>query len=78
MDTREKLYQVMELMKEAENLLNEIKEGNKSIRENHGYGIDIIIQELNRFGDNSKGYQGYNKNVQEIIDYEGESWENNN
>ena len=74
--TLEKLEEAMELMKQAESLVKEAKKENESLSDYYGYSLDIIAQELNQFSDNSKGYIGRNKCLEDIINAEGENWDN--
>lgn len=72
----EKLQEVLDLMKQAEGIIDELQENEfDSLNSYHGYGLKVIGQELNRFSDNSCGYLGRNTNIYEIIDHEGEVWD---
>lgn len=77
MKTQEKLQLAFELMKKAENILHEInndKEENKSLLRYYGYSLEIIRQQLNIFSDNSGYYLTRDVNLQEILDSEGDNW----
>lgn len=76
MDTLEKLEEAIDLMKQAEEILESVKEENQSLDDYYGYSIQIIIQELNKFSDNSCGYIGSNASLEEIIESEGDNWKN--
>ena len=75
MTTFDKLYEALEKMQEAIELIEEASEENESLSDYYGYSLEIITQELNRFSDNSRGYLGRNTCLQDIIDDEGEKWE---
>lgn len=74
MNTLDQLTEAMDLMKQAEQLLIEANKQNKSLSDYYGYSMEIIIQELNRFSDNSRCYQGNNNSLEDIINAEGEDW----
>lgn len=76
MDTISKLTEARDLMKQAENLVTAAKEENPSLRDYYGYSLEIIIQELNKFGDNSCGYIASNSSLEDIIEDEGRNWNN--
>lgn len=75
MTTFDKLYGALEKMQEAIELIEEANGENESLSDYYGYSLEIITQELNRFSDNSGGYIGRNTCLQDIIDAEGEKWE---
>lgn len=74
---KQKLERALMYMKDAERLIEEAKQENQSLEEEFGYSLEIIIQELNRFSDNSRGYQGNNASLEEIIEDEATNWEDN-
>jgi len=74
MNTTEKLQKALDLMKEAEQLVNEAKEENKSLKSYYGYSLLIVAQELNKFSDNSNYYMTRDTNLQEMIESEGSKW----
>jgi hypothetical protein len=77
MKTLEKLQLVFELMKKAEEIINDIKndkDENESLLDYYGYSLEIIKQQLNIFSDNRNGYLTHDTNIKEIVDSEGERW----
>lgn len=78
MTTLEKLEEALNHMQEANSLINDAKKENSSLERYYGYSLEIISQELVRFSDNNRGYLGRNTNLQEIIEAEGETWQNGN
>tara|TARA_R110000822_G_scaffold127454_1_gene262930 strand:- start:1172 stop:1411 length:240 start_codon:yes stop_codon:yes gene_type:complete len=71
----EKLQDAFDKMKEAEEIIEELrKDKDSSLDEYYGYSLEIIEAQLNQFSDNSVGYVGMNTNLKEIIDSEGENW----
>jgi len=77
MKTLEKLQLAFELMKKAEEIINDIKndkDENESLLDYYGYSLEIIQQQLNIFSDNRKGYLTHDTNIKEIVDSEGERW----
>jgi hypothetical protein len=73
----EKLQLAFELMKKAEDIINDIrnnKEENQSLLRYYGYSLEIIQQQLNIFSDNSGYYLTNDVNLQGIIDSEGQDW----
>lgn len=77
MKTQEKLQLAFELMKKAEEIINDIrneKEENKSLLRYYGYSLEIIQQQLNIFSDNSRYYLTNDVNLQGILDSEGQDW----
>jgi hypothetical protein len=74
MSAKEKLEKALELMKEAESLIKEADKQNESLNGHYGYSLEIIAQELNNFSDNSMGYIGRNTCIKDIIENEGDKW----
>lgn len=77
MKTLKKLQLAFELMKKAEEIIDDIRDNeddNQSLMKYYGYSLEIIQQELNKFSDNSCYYLTRDVNLQEIIDSEGEKW----
>lgn len=77
MKTQEKLQLAFELIKKAEDIINDIrneKEENHSLLRYYGYSLEIIQQELNIFSNNSGYYLTNDVNLQGIIDSEGQDW----
>lgn len=56
-----RLYEAFDKMKEAEEILREVNKGADD------YGLRIIIQQLNKFSDNSEAYMTNNLCLEEII-----------
>lgn len=80
MKTQEKLQLAFELMKKAEDIINDIrneKEENRSLLRYYGYSLEIIQQQLNIFSDNSGYYLTNDVNLQGILDSEGQDWNDN-
>lgn len=79
MTTIEKLRLTKELMKTAENILDEIEKDsqNKSLLSEYGYSIQIIKQELNKFSDNSNYYFTNDVSLERIIDSLDNDWNDN-
>jgi hypothetical protein len=78
MKTLDKLQLAFELMRKAEDIINEIrfnKEENKSLLNYYGYGLEIIQQQLDIYTDNSRYYLTRNTNLEEILNSEGDNWE---
>jgi len=67
MDTLMKLQEALDLMKQAEKLVGEARRENKSLNEYHGYSLQIIEQELNKFTDNSRGFLTRDTALADII-----------
>lgn len=80
MTTIEKLRLTKELMKTAENILDEIEKENrlnKSLLSCYGYSIQIIKQELNKLSDNSNYYFTNDVSLERIIDSLDNDWNDN-
>lgn len=79
MTTIEKLRLTKELMKTAENILDEIEEDtqNKSLLSEYGYSIQIIKQQLNKLSDNSNYYFTNDVSLERIIDNLDNDWNDN-
>lgn len=79
MTTIEKLRLTKELMKTAENILDEIEKDsqNKSLLSCYGYSIQIIKQELNKLSDNSNYYFTNDVSLERIIDSLDNDWNDN-
>jgi hypothetical protein len=78
MKTLDKLQLAFELMSKAEDIINEIrfnKDDNKSLLNYYGYGLEIIQQQLDIYTDNSRYYLTRNTNLEEILNSEGDNWE---
>ena len=77
MKTLDKLQLAFELMRKAEDIINEIrfnKDDNESLLGYYGYGLEIIQQQLDIFTDNSRYYLTRNTNLEEILNSEGDLW----
>jgi hypothetical protein len=77
MKTQEKLQLAFELMKKAEDILYNIqnnKEENEDLLSYYRYSLEIIRQQLNIFSNNSGYYLTRDVNLQEILDSEGDNW----
>lgn len=74
MNTLEILREAKEHMKSAESLLKQANRENTSLSDYYGYSLELMIQELNRMSDNSKGYQGHDTSLDEIIEAAGSDW----
>jgi hypothetical protein len=77
MKTLEKLELAFELMKKAENTINDIKndkDENESLLGYYGYSLEIIQQQLHIFSNNRYGYFVGDTNIKQIIDSEGDKW----
>jgi hypothetical protein len=74
MKTLSQLREAMEHMKSAESLLKQVKRENKSLDDYYGYSLELMMQELNRMSDNSKGYQGHDTCLDEIMEAAGSDW----
>jgi len=79
MTTLEKLDLAYSLIKKSEEILNKINKDieNDSLNNYYGYTIKILVQELNIISDNSKGYLTQDKSIMDIIESEGDKWEDN-
>jgi hypothetical protein len=78
MKTLDKLQLAFELMRKAEDIINEIrfnKDDNESLLGYYGYGLEIIQQQLDIYTDNSRYYLTRNTNLEEILNSEGDNWE---
>ena len=77
MTTLEKLQLAFELVKKAENIINDIKndkDENESLLSYYGYSLEIIQQQLHIFSNNRYGYLVGDTNIKQIIDSEGDNW----
>lgn len=74
METLQVLREAMGHMKSAESLLKQAARENKSLSDYYGYSLELMIQELNRMSDNSKGYQGHDTCLDEIMEAAGSDW----
>lgn len=75
MSQLERLQEALELMKEAEEIVEELMEDEQdSLNEYYGCSLQIIKQELNKFSDNSNCYMGRNSNLEDIMESHGENW----
>ena len=71
----DKLHKALELMKEAEDIIEDLNDDDEnSLNEYYGYSLQVIAQELNKFSDNSCGYLHGNTTLEEIIEAEGDNW----
>lgn len=76
MSTTEKLEKAIDLIKEAESLLKEVKE-NKSLDSYYGYTLELISSQLNIITGNSRHYVTGDTTLEEILGDEGTNWNNN-
>lgn len=77
MDTLTKLQTAIQHMKEAERLVLEASDENRSLQIFYSSSIDAISHGLNEFSDNSMGHQmKYTTSLEKIIASEGHSWKN--
>ena len=76
MKTLEKLELVNNLIKKSEEILNEILKNpeNDSLTSYYGYTLKLIKQELNILSDNSHGYLTRDKSIEDVINAEGDEW----
>lgn len=70
------LLEAIELMKEAEKLINEAYSKNESLKEAYGTTLKTIKNALNEFSDNSAGYLTRNTCLLKIVEAQGEDWDN--
>lgn len=75
MTTTQKLEKAIELIKRAEKLVKSARVTNKSLKRYYGYSLEIIGSQLNIVSDNSNYYATRDTNLQEILEEEGENWQ---
>jgi len=73
MTTTEILEEAKEKIQDAMALLKKAKK-NESLSDYYGYTIGLMIQELDKVSENQAGYLTRDKNIQDILEVEGEKW----
>ena len=76
MDALEKLSKAMELMKEAQELVEAAQAESESLSDYYGYSLTTTAQQLDIFGANDRCYMTCNTSLEEIIEEEGNHWNN--
>jgi hypothetical protein len=76
MNTLEKLQEALEHVKKAEDLIRQAKNENVSLETYYGYSIEMIAQQLNKYGDASVYRDRNIGSLKEIVEAEGEKWSN--
>jgi len=70
------LEQAQEHIEEAITLIRKANFG--SLKDRHSYNFRLMTQELTKISDNSAGYLTRDTNLAQILEEEGEDWQNEN